>query len=187
MAEIHQHQVGGLNPEFPGLEEASTVHGAFYLGPILGMIGVLFNMVTYNPLDNAILYWIGATPCLIGWMVIINARKRKKNAPALVSAAKWLSLGSLCIPLVLLANGALDHSPIERHQQIVTRTILEHGRHGSTYYYLEVSSWRRGRTHEKVMVSERKYLDSTVGDPVVVETHAGALGIPLLVSVHRPD
>jgi hypothetical protein len=97
-----------------------------------------------------------------------------------------LALGCLFVPAVLYLNGALDHSAIEQHRQVVTRTILEHGRHGSIYYYLELTSWRATGTHEKVMVSERWYLEAKPGEPVIVETR-GAFGIPLLASVHRAD
>jgi hypothetical protein len=89
--------------------------------------------------------------------------------------------------MVLVVNGALDYSPVEQHRETVTRTILEHGRNGSIDYYLELTTWRPQHSHEKISVSERRYLDSKPGDPVIVETRKGALGIPLLVSVHQPN
>ncbi len=191
MDEIGHSRIGVRDPSTPSsLEYPPRVHGAFYLGPILGLLGLIVAMVMYRPLDDKLLYWIGASPCLISWILIINVRKIAKSGKHLrgyFRAARWLSLGSLCVPLVLLWNGAWDHSPVEQHREMITRNILEHGRRGSVNYYVEVSSWRQNHLHEKLSVSREKYLEFSVGDPVVVETHSGALGIPLLVSVHRPE
>jgi hypothetical protein len=191
MDEIGQPRIDRLDPGATKVgDPPPRVHGAFYLGPVVGIIALLVAIVSYRPLDEKLAYWIGATPCLIGWIAIINVRKaarRKTDLRTFVPATKWLSLGSLCLPMVLLANGALDHSPVEQHREIITRTILEHGRHGSIDYYLELTSWRPHHAFEKIGVSEWKYLDFKVGDSVIVETRKGALGIPLLVSVRWPD
>ena len=114
-----------------------------------------------------------------------RAARTKENIQSFVLLTKLIALGSLFIPLVLLANGALDHSPVEQHRQTITRAILEHGRHGSVNYYLEVTSWRRNRSREKLSASYREYLDARVGDSIVVETRNGALGIPRLISFHE--
>lgn len=181
------------NPEVAGLGATGIngpppgVHGAFYLGPVAGMTVLLVVIVSYQLLDEKLAYWIGAIPCLTCWALILNVRRRaksKKDVQSFVAVTKWLSIGSLCVPLLLLVNGSLDRSPVEQHRETVTRVILEHGRHGSITYYLELTSWRPHHTHEKIGVSERKYLDYNVGDPAIVETRKGALGIPLLVSIN---
>jgi hypothetical protein len=192
MKKIDQPKVGGLEPGATGIGEPPPprAHGAFYFGPVAGMIALLVAVVSYRPLDEKLAYWIGAIPCLLSWIVIIYVRraaKRGKDVRPFVPMTKRLALGSLCVPMVLLANGGLDHSPVEQHRETVTRTILEYGRRGSIFYYLELTSWRPHRSHEKIGVSEWKYLDYKVGDPVIVETRKGALGIPLLVSIHMPD
>jgi hypothetical protein len=191
MNEMYQSRVGGLEPGAIGIgEPPPRVHGALYLGPVAGVIALLVAVFSYQLLDEKLAYWIGAIPCAISWMVIINVRraaKSGKDVRPFVPLAKRLALGSLFVPAILLANGGLDNSPVELHRETITRTILEYGRHGSVYYYLELTSWRPHHAHEKVGVPERKYLDYNVGDPVIVETRKGALGIPLLVSVHRPD
>lgn len=186
-----QFKVGGLEAGATGIgEPPPRVHGAFYFGPVAGMIALLVAMVSYQAVDEKLAYWIGAIPCLIGWIVIINVRraaKSGKDVRPFVPLTKRLALVSLFVPAILLANGGLDNSSVELHRETITRTILEYGRHGSVYYYLELTSWRPHHAHERVGVPEKKYLDYNVGDPVIVETRKGALGIPLLVSVHRPD
>jgi len=158
------------------------------LWPLAGVVALGAAMIAYSPLDDRLLWWVGAAPCLVSY-ILINIAWRKAKAgggvPSFFPATSWLALGCLLVPLVLFVNGALDRSPVEQHRQIITGTILERGRRGSTFYYVECSSWR-GRSHEKLMVSERWYLEAKPGDPAIVETHRGALGIPLLVSVHRP-
>jgi hypothetical protein len=160
------------------------------LWPLAGIIALILPLIAYHPLDDTLMFWVGVIPCLIAAVLITIAWRGAQaggGVPPFFPRTIWLATGCLFVPMVLLANGVLDHSSVEQHRQIITRTILEHGRRGSIYYYLELKSWRAGRTHEKVMVSYQKYAESNVGDSVIVETHSGALGIPLLVSVHKPD
>lgn len=158
--------------------------------PLAGVVALLYEFITYPPLDDTLIFWIGGIPWMIA-VVLINIAWRKAQTGADVRLffprTIWLAIGCLFVPVVLQVNGALDRSPLERHRQVVTHTILTHGRRGSIHYYLELTSWRANRTHEKVTVSERWYLEAKPGDPVTVETHRGALGIPLLVSAHEPD
>ena len=146
-------------------------------------------VVTYRPLDDTLIYWVGGIPCLISYTLTNIAWRKAKagdDVRSFFPLITWLAFGCLFIPAALFLNGALDHSPVEQHRQVVTRTILTHHK-GSVSYYLELTSWRPHHSYEKIGVSERKYLDFSVGDPVIVETRKGALGIPLLVSVHWPE
>ena len=160
-----------------------------FLGPVAGFIAFFAVVIAYPPIDDTLFWWVAGIPFLISYTLTnIAWRKAKtgKDARSFFPLTTWLAFGCLLVPTALFVNGALDHSPVEQHRQVVTRTILTHSK-GSSYYYLELTSWRENRTYEKVEVSERWYLNAKPGDPVTVETHRGALGIPLLVSVHQPD
>lgn len=183
-------QVGTFGPVSPDSSEPPRkISSLLFLWPIVGFILVVAAVVVYRPLDDTLIWWVGGISCLVIYTLInIGWRKAKSGGDArFLPRPVWLAIGSLFVPTVLFLNGALDQSPVEQHRQFISRTILEHGRHGSIYYYLEVSSWRPRHSHEKLSVSESKYLDFNVMDPVVIETHKGALGIPLLVSIHRPE
>jgi hypothetical protein len=191
MGEIQQSQIDQLGPEAPDAGEMSRrVSRLLLLWPLAGVIVLLVVMITYQPLDDMLIYWIGAAPCVIAALLINVAWRMEhggRDVRSFFPRTVWLAVGCLSLPIILLANGALDRSPVESHRQTITRTILEHGRHGSISYYLELTSWRESRTHEKVEVSKQQYLEAKPGDLVIVETHHGALGIPLLVSVHRAE
>lgn len=192
MTEIDQFRIGGLDPSLPNpiLPPPRKVTRLLLLWPLAGFVAFVAAMVAYRPLDDTLLWCVGGGACLITYTLInIAWRKaqRGEDVRSFFPRPAWLAIASLFVPAVLFLNGALDHSPVERHRQVVSRTILEHGRHGSIDYYLEVTSWRTHHAREKISVSESKYLDFKVGDAVIVETHRGALGIPLLVSAHWPD
>jgi hypothetical protein len=190
MDELNPDQGGTLSTDSSSGPDSVKVHWALFLGPLAGMITMFAVMITYQPLDDKLIWWVSAVPCLISYTLTNIAWRKAKGEDDVRSffpITTWLALGCLFVPTVMFLNGALDHSPVEQHRETVTRTILEHGRRGSIYYYLELTSWRANRTHEKVMASERLYLEAKPGDPVTVETRKGALGIPLLVSVHGPD
>jgi hypothetical protein len=191
MDEFGQSRFGGLNPASPDSSEPPRkVSRLLLLWPLAGFVGLVTAIVTYRPLDDTLCWIAGGIPCVaIFYLINVSWRKaqRGNDIPSFFPRTIWLATACLLVPMVLFANGALDHSPVAQHRQVVTRTILEHGRHGNIYYYLELTSWRAGRTHEKVMVSEGLYLGTSVGDSMIVETHKGALGIPLVVSVHSPN
>jgi hypothetical protein len=189
MDEIDQSRIGGFDSASSGSSEPTrTVSRLLLLWPLAGMIALVAVIITYRPLDEMLMWWLSGVPCVISY-TLTNIAWRKAKAGGDVRSffplTSWLAVGCLFVPAVLFLNGALDHSPVEQHRQVVTRTIVAYGR--STSYYLEFTSWRANRTHEKVMVSERWYHEAKRGDPVIVEAHKGALGIPLLASVHKPD
>ena len=189
MDKIDRSQIGALGPEPQNSSKPRKVSDLLFLWPLTGFILVVAAVVTYPPLDDALIWWIGGVPCLVVYTLInIAWRKAKRGEDArFLPRPVWLAIGSLFVPTILFLNGALDHSPVEEHRQVVIRTVVAHGRGGSVSYYLELESWRAARTYEKVMVSEGWYLAARPGDLAIVETHRGALGIPLLVSVHRPE
>ena len=188
MDKIDQSQIGTLGPEPTNSSEPPRkVSYLLFLWPLTGFILVVAAVVTYRPLDDALIWWVGGVPCLVVYTLINIAWRTAKSGEdaRFLPRPVWLAIGSLFVPTILFLNGALDHSPVDQHRQVITRTIITHHR-GDASYYLELTSWR-GRSHEKLMVSKRWYSEANPGDPAIVETHKGALGIPLLVSVHRPD
>lgn len=190
MDEIYRSK-NGLGPELVDANESPRkVSRLLLLWPLAGIVALCAVMLTYLPLDDTLIWWVGGVPCIVSYTLTNVAWRKAKQGNDVRSyfpITTLLALGCLFVPMVLFLNGALDHSPVEEHREVVTRTILTHGRRGSIYYYLELTSWRPHHTHEKIGVSKWKYLDCNVGDPVIVEMHNGALGIPLLVSVHRGD
>lgn len=191
MDDIDQSQIGRLDPQSPDLSAPPRkVSRLLLLWPLAGIIALAFAVIKYSPLDDALIWWVGGIPCVIVATVINIAWRSAQSGdgvPSYFPRTVWLAAGCLFVPAALFLNGALDNSAVEQHRQIVTRAIFEHHSRGGDYYYLEVSSWRQNRSHEKVTVSEREYLDSRPGDPIIVETQRGAFGIPLLLSVHAPD
>jgi hypothetical protein len=190
MKEIDHSPLGRLDSAPPDSNEPPRRVGRLLLWPLAGVIALSAVMIAYRPLDDTLIWWMGGVPCAISYILtrIAWARaKRRDDVRSFFPLTTWLALGCLLVPAILFLNGALGHSPVERHRQVVTRTILTYGRRGSVYYSLELTSWRPPRSHEKIGVPEWKYLDFKVGDPVIVETRTGALGIPLLVSVHWPE
>ncbi len=188
MDEIDQSQIGHLGPESPSsIKPPRKVSWLLLLWPFAGLITTAVAVFSCTPLDDTLIWWISAIPILICYG-LINISWRKAQAgegvPSYFPRTVWLAAGCLAVPTVLFANGALDRSPVEQHRQTIIRTIIDHGRTGDIFYYVECSSWR-GRSREKLMVSPRVYTESRPGDSFVVETHSGAFGITMLVSAHR--
>ncbi len=190
VAKVDESRIGGLDAGASNpIEPPRRLSRLLLLLPLAGVVAIFAEFIRYPLLDDALTYWIAAIPCVI-MALLINIAWRKAQAgadvPSFLPRTIWLAAGCLFVPLVLLVNGALDHSPVEQHRQVVIRKIRQGGK-GGPYYYLELTSWRANKTYEKVMVAERWYLQAQPGDPVIVETHRGALGIPILASIHSPD
>jgi hypothetical protein len=192
MDDLKASQLGTLGPApLDSTKPLRKVSRLLFLWPLAGLILMLASVVMYPPLDSALIWWIGGVPCIVAYTLINIAWRNTKSGediPRFFPRAIWLAIVSLLVPTVLFLNGALDQSPVEQHRQVVVGTNVTHHR-GQAYYSLEVESWRAGRAYEKLTVSEGWYLAARPGDVATVETHRGAFGIPLLVSVsvHRPD
>jgi hypothetical protein len=192
MGEMCASQAGTLAP---GATGASVRHCGvnllLFLWPFVGLAALFAMLAKYQLVDHDWVTFIGGFACLTVIAVIkIAWRKERRgdNNGRIFPNAVWVAIGSLFVPAVLFLNGALDHSAIEQHQVIVIDSIESHDRGGSTTYYLELTSWRAGRRYQRVKVSEGIHIAARPNDVATVETHRGALGIPLLVSVsvHRP-
>jgi len=191
MSQVEQPEVGVHVTRPPNSSEPSRrVRRLLLLWPLAGVVGLIVSNASYPPLDDTLLYWIGAVPCLVMATLISSDVWRQVQSETDVRPFSprtfWLAIVCLAVPMVLFVNGMLDRSPVEKHRQTIMHTVLDRGSKGNDFYYVECSSWR-GRSHEKMMISSRNYLKYRPGDPIIVETHRGALGIPLLVSVHSPE
>jgi hypothetical protein len=191
MDEIDQPRIGGFDSaSSEPSEPPRSVSRLLLLWPLAGFLAFVAVMIAYRPLDDTLIWWVGGVPCVISYTLTNIAWRKFKGGDDVRSffpVTTWLGFGCLLVPASLFLNGALDHSAVEQHRQVVTRTILTHGGKGGIYYDLELTSWRPHHSREKIGVSERKYLDFKVGDAAIVETRKGALGIPLLVSIRWPD
>jgi hypothetical protein len=156
------------------------------LVPIVGMIGLLFVVAAYRPLDEARFYGIALVLFFLSLFLLSYLAKREKSGDDVRSffpMTTWLAFGPACVAAVVLVNGALDSSAVEPHTAIVTRKIVSRGKGVS--YYLEISSWRPNRSSERVHVSYGVYLQLRINDPVILEVHPGALGIPWIEGVRK--
>ncbi len=128
MDEIQQSQIGRLGPESTDSGEIPRrVNRLLLLWPLAGVIALLAVMITYRPLEETLVYWIGAAPCVIVALLVNVAWRREQSGEDVRSffpRSVWLAVGCLFVPTVLLGNGALDRLPVESHRQAVTRKIL---------------------------------------------------------------
>ncbi len=149
--------------------------------PLIGGIaGIIIADQFYPPLDEnppiilaLCLFFI---PILL--QIAVTVRKR------LLHSFGWLRLvyiysGSAAIVLaaVLGLNGMADFASVRHVQTSITRKYITSGRH-STSYHLVVSSWRPGRSEEKLRVNWTTYHATFVGEPVLVEVHHGLFALP---------
>jgi hypothetical protein len=153
--------------------------------PLTGLIGSMIAILLYPPLDRihfgiAIVLFL---PSVFLSRYIQRKQKRGDDVSTFFPMTNWVAFAPLCVAAVLLANGALDHSPIESHPGVVTQKLVSRGKSNS--YYLETPSWRSGRSFEKLQVSYRVYTQFQINDPIVVEVHRGAFGIPWLGAVRK--
>jgi hypothetical protein len=153
--------------------------------PLTGMIGTMVAILIYPLLDRSY-FWIALVlflPSVFLSRYIQTKQKRGDDVSSFFPMTTWLAFGPLCVATVLLANGALDHFPVESHPEVVTQKLASRGKTNS--YYLETPSWRSSGSFEKLQVSYRVYTQFQINDRVIVEVHRGALGIPWLGAVRK--
>ena len=156
------------------------------LAPIAGLIGTMIAILIYPPLDRtsfSVTAFIIFFLCLFLISYIQKKQKRGDDVSTFFPMTTWLALAPACIATAVLANGALDHSPVEPHPAVVMQTLVRRGK--STSYYLQTSSWRPNHSFEKLQVSYRVYTHFQINDPIIVEVHRGALNIPWLGAIRK--
>jgi hypothetical protein len=157
---------------------------AFFL---LGAIAFVAASGRYPALDlDGILIFIGVLFFLTLGVAIWVERRALRHAE--VEALKRVYYGLIPIPwllaLLLLANGALDHSPSQIETTRIVGKFAMRGPVASRR--LIVSSWREDRRFERVPVDPGDFDRFAVGDTVEVHVKGGLVGIPWVSGVSRP-
>ena len=165
------------------INDALKVHTWLDLGGLFGILIVTWRypLLDQDPLLVAALLLFFAP--LLTYIFLAVRKRAAANLELLKRVFAW-SVGILLgLVFFLLINGALDGHPAAVESSVVVRKSASHGR-GGTHYTVTVSpSWRPGRSNEKLPVSGEAYSAVHMGKSVVIEVHAGALGLPWFSSV----
>ena len=184
-------QTPGMTRQLPPDSNNSPLgaNRAFVLVPAGGLIGAMAALSVYRPLDRGTFLWLIFGAFFVIVFLLAHIRRKTMGGSDVSSffpMVYWVAFAPAVLGLALWLNGAMDHSPVESHKETVTRRYITHGRHGPTYY-IEFTSWRPKRLAEQMSVSYTQYMQLQVNDPVVVDIHRGALGIPWVGTIHKGD
>jgi hypothetical protein len=174
--------------------ESWWVGGYVALCVIAGFVGLAFCGVVNDQYPRAAAY--GAPVALAGGAVLtalLKALRERDLRPArtgelvgsfvgLAGVGVFLGLGS-----ILIANAAVDRSPVETHRVAVQSTYFPRD-DGSPHF--TVASWRGAGA--QLIGSAPSWDEAFIrglkrGDVVRVDTRAGALGLERLVGVGRAE
>jgi hypothetical protein len=178
---------GNLLAEPQDLEKSRyRLNRGLLFAPLAGYIGTIVVMLIYPPVDRRLFTLISfflllPSAFLIGY--VQRKQKRGDDVSSFFPMTTLLALVPLCAATALLANGALDRLPVDAHPLVITAKLVRRGKSAS--YYLQVQSWRPNRSFEELQVPYRVYAQFQTNDPVVVEVHRGALGIPWLGEIRQ--
>ena len=156
------------------------------LAPFAGVIGTLIGSLIYPPLDRrsfALLAFLLFLPSVFLVSYVQKKQKRGIDISSFFPMTTWAALAPLCIAVAVFANGALDRFPVESHPVVITAKFLRHGKGNS--YYLQVPSWRPKHSSEELQVTYKVYGQFQTNDPIFVEMHRGALGMPWLGAIRK--
>ncbi len=170
-------------------DEGNARNGQFRLkfGFAAMLLGVLIlNLANFGyPLLDHTVFTVFAVLVAIPFLGYIYIKRRKAQGVEVWPLMR-LNTQLLFVPLlwalVVLANGALDRSPSQAHSSVVIKKHESKGK-GGTCYFLEVSSWRQGRSSEELKVKDETFERFQIGDQVVVETCHGLFGIVWVKSI----
>jgi hypothetical protein len=147
---------------------------------VAGLIGMLAATHYYPPLDSGPLLIAGLCVLFLPIVmhVVIAARKRLSTNSGRLRNAYICSGGFLILlAALMLLNGALDGSPVGSVRTSIIRKSISRGR-SSTTHTLVVSSWRAGRSQEKLEVNRQMYQSVMPGESIAVEMHGGFFRLP---------
>jgi hypothetical protein len=155
---------------------------------LLAAVGFLATVNFYPPLElDAMLIFLGAVFfAMMGLGIWLDrkARRRTMNQPL-----KRVFYGLIPVPwllvALLLANGSLDSSPVEKYTTRVVGRFTMPGSLKSSR--LVVLSWREDRKIERVPIHRSDYDRYKKDDMVEVRVHEGLAGIPWVASVSRKN
>src|SRR5580693_9317228 len=154
---------------------------------LLGAIAFVAASNRYPALDlDGILIFIGVLFFITLGLAIWVERRALRHAE--VEALKRVYYGLIPIPwllaLLLLANGALDHTPPQLETARVVGKFAMRGPVPSRR--LIVNSWREDRRFERVPVDPSDLDRFATGDVIEVQVKGGLVGIPWVSGVSRP-
>jgi len=157
---------------------------AFFL---LGAIAFIAASGRYPALDlDEILIFIGVLFFLTLGIAMWVERRALRHVE--VEALKRVYYGLIPLPwllaVLLLGNGAMDHSPPQLETARVVGKFAMRGPVPSRR--LIVNSWREGHRFERVPVDQSDFDRFTAGDVVEVRVQGGLVGIPWVSGVSRP-
>jgi hypothetical protein len=119
--------------------------------------------------------------------IVLAVRKQvATHFESLRAAYKWAGIASAAIAMLLLLNGALDRHSCSQVRSSIIRKTASHGRGGTSYYLTFSPSWRHGHNHEKLRVNRATFDSVRDGEPVAIDIHSGALGLPWFGKVTPP-
>jgi hypothetical protein len=152
----------------------------------LGALAFVTASNRYPPLDlDGILIFIGVLFFLTLGLAILLERRALRHLE--VEALKRVYYGLIPVPWILsglmLANGALDHTPPQIEEARVVSKFSMGGALPSRR--LIVSSWREGHRVERIPVDRVNFDTFSRGDVVEVRVEDGLVGIPWVVDVYH--
>jgi len=154
---------------------------------VLGSLAFVVASQRYPALElDTILIFVGILFFLTLGLAIWVERRALHHAE--VEALKRVYYGLVPVPwllsALLLANGALDHTPPQIEQARVVGKFSMRGPVPNCR--LVVTSWRDGHRFERIAVSRPDFDTFTRGDFVEVQVEGGLVGIPWVAGVsHR--
>jgi hypothetical protein len=154
---------------------------------LVGAILFLPVCQAFPPLElDRILIFVGALFFAVlglGFWIVRQARRHQE-----IEVMKRIYFDLLPVPWILAAllfvNGKLDTSPPQPEATAVVGKFAMPGLLRTER--LVVTSWREGRSVERVTVAADDFDRFHVGDAVVVDVRPGFAGIPWVYSIHRP-
>jgi hypothetical protein len=158
---------------------------AFFL---VGIIVFVVASQVFPPLEiDAILIFAGLVFFLslaLGYWIDYRARKHLE-----IEAVKRIYFGMIPVPWIFAAmlfmNGKLDNSQPVRVPATVVGKFATSGLPRSRR--LVVTSWRGSRKIERIAVDQNDFDRFQRGDDIVVQAQKGALGLPWVYGVYRPE
>ena len=132
---------------------------------IPGLLGIMAATYVYPLLHGNLLLAtclvVFALPILLH--IVLGVRHRlSANYGLLRKAYTFAAISAALFAALFYLNGALDKSRVAQIRSVVVRRSVSHG-HTGTVCSLFVSSWRPGRSEERVEVSERVFGSSAQG------------------------
>ena len=154
---------------------------------LLGSVGLAIAATNYEPLDAAP-FGAGLMAGLVVLVVLIPFLGRHLRGYSnsfrrflIVSGLLLVGLSLSGMGLAVGLNGALDASPPAIHSVSVLRGYTTRGKN-TTFYHLELQSWRSGEPYIHLKVSSALYHSRPAGTQVVLCTQAGFFDWEWLVS-----